>query len=137
MILSCLITFHFPKDDVLSIFDSIRGNCADANFRISVRFKKAPENPKKGKKDDKKSAKDKKGKSKAQSTKASRPESQAEIGFRKKLYSKLKIKKNPNFEVQNLNIRKTQLKLLTFIMNPIRQKKKRLKFMVKVYLFKT
>ena len=92
---------------------------------------------KKGKKDDKKSAKDKKGKSKAQSTKASRPESQAEIGFRKKLYSKLKIKKNPNFEVQNLNIRKTQLKLLTFIMNPIRQKKKRLKFMVKVYLLKT
>ena len=84
MILSCLITFHSPKDDVLSIFDSIRGNCADANFRISVRFRKAPENPKKGKKDDKKSAKDKKGKSKAQSTKASRPESQAEVGFRKK-----------------------------------------------------
>lgn len=99
MILSCLITFHFPKDDVLSIFDSIRGNCADANFRISVRFKKAPENAKKGKKDEKKSAKDKKGKSNAQSTKASRPESQAEIGFRKKnIFNAKKQKKNLNFE---------------------------------------
>lgn len=81
MILSSPITFHFPKDDVLSIFDSIRGNGEDANFTISIRFRKAPENPKKGKKDDKKSAKDKKGKSKPQSSKPSRPESQAEDGF--------------------------------------------------------